>query len=101
LALEQDGEEIGIACVQRCQDELEVDLLTTANRWTGPETAALVTTLASHLGTAVRYLTVTQKHADVLDETPAFEFERAREQERHFVYWIVEDYFAKHARRRN
>lgn len=101
LALEQDGEEIGIACLHRRKGELELDLLTTASRWRGSQTAALVAALASHLGTTVRYLTVTQKHADVLDETPAFEFGREREQERHFIYWIVEDYFAKHTRRRN
>jgi hypothetical protein len=101
LALGVDGEEIGVACVHRRQGELELDLLTTANRWTGSQTAALVSALASHLGTAVHYLTVIQKHADVLDETPVFEFRREYEQERHFVYWIVEDYFAKHARRRN
>lgn len=100
FALEQGGEAIGFASVHRCKGELGLGLLTTTNRWRGSETAALVAAMASHLGSAVRYLTVTQKHADVLDETPAFEFEREREQDRHFVYWNVEDYFAKHARRR-
>jgi hypothetical protein len=100
FALEQDGEEIGVACAHRREGETELSLLTAANRWTGQETAALIAAMASRLDT-IRYLTVTQKHADILDETPAFEFERKREQERHFVFWIVKDYFAKHARRRN
>jgi hypothetical protein len=98
--LEQDGEAIGFAFAHRRKGELELGLLTAAGRWTGSETAALIAAMASHLGTTVRYLTVTQKHADVLDTPPSFEFKREREQERHFVFWLVADYFAKHPQRK-
>jgi hypothetical protein len=100
FALEQDGEAIGFAFAHRRKGEVELGLLTTANRWTGPETAALVAAMASYLDTTIRHLTVTQRHADVLDETPAFEFVRERKQERHFVFWIVEAYFARRSRRK-
>jgi hypothetical protein len=98
-ALNQDREAIGFALTRRRQGETELGLLTATDRWSGPKTAALVAAIMSHLSTPVRYLTVTQKHADVLEESPAFDFGREREQERHFVFWNVQAYFAERGRR--
>jgi hypothetical protein len=98
LALYQNKQEIGFAFARQHEGEHELGLLPSATFWAGPQTVALVTVLASYLDSPVRYLTLTQKHADALDTSTAFDFERNREQERHFVFWLTESYFGRSSR---
>ena len=93
LALYQDNQEIGFAFARQKEEEPELGLFPSAAFWSGPETAALVTLLASFLGDPVRYLTTTQSHADALADSSHVGFERDREQEQHFIFWLAEFYW--------
>jgi hypothetical protein len=93
LALYQDDQEIGFAFARRQEGGLELGLFPSAAFWPGPETAALVTLLASSLGSPVRYLTTTQSHADTLADSSHVGFERDREQEQLFIFWLTESYW--------
>jgi len=87
LTLYQDNQEIGLAVARRRGDGMEISLLTSAGLWSGSQTAALLSAMSSNLELPVRYLRVTRQHADLFDVSTPFEFERPREQERHFVFW--------------
>ena len=90
LALYHEGQEIGFALARRRGSEMSVDLYPSMQFWSTPSTAKLVVAITCHLGSAVRYLKVTQTHANRLtapDES--FIFERHREEERHLVFYAT------------
>jgi hypothetical protein len=93
LALYQDDQEIGFAFARQQEGGLELGLFPSAAFWSGPETGALVMLLASSLGSPVRYLTTTQSHADILADSSHVGFERDREQEQLFIFWLTESYW--------
>jgi hypothetical protein len=99
LALRQGDQEIGLAFARRHEGKVELGLLVSTAFWSGAQTAALVAELASFLESPIGYLTLTQKHAGALDGSDSLKFERPREQERYFVFWLVKEYFEKRARR--
>lgn len=100
FALYQGDQAIGLAFSRQHKGDMELGLLTATIYWPCLQTAELVGVMTACLGSPIKYLTLTQKHADILCDFPSFEFERDREQERHFVFWLVADYFAKHPQRR-
>lgn len=81
LALYQGDEEIGFAVARR----QTVDLFPAKAFWSSAPTANLVAALARSLGTTIQRLTVTQTHANNLEPSEAFAFQRHRERERHFI----------------
>jgi hypothetical protein len=101
FALYQGDRATGLAFVHQHEGDLELGLLTATMYWSGPQTAELVGEMIAHMNSPIRYLTLTQRHADILDGSAPFDFERNREQERHFVFWMMADYFANRPRRGN
>ncbi|MBN1890882.1 MAG: hypothetical protein JW850_23000 [Thermoflexales bacterium] len=85
LALYQDGEEIGMAVAGQHQGESTVELFPAQSCWSNTPTARIVTATAHHLGSTIRYLTLTQTHANELTACESLDFERHREEERHLV----------------
>jgi hypothetical protein len=100
MGLYQNDEEIGLAVAHQRASELDVVLLTSTAFWTGPQTANIVATLNAHLDGSVGHLTLTLNHADELGKSAALTFERDRDKERHFVYWIMEQYYESKASRK-
>jgi hypothetical protein len=85
LALYQDGEEVGFAVACQHKGEPRLDLFPSKAFWSSAPTADLVAALARYLGTNIRHLTVTQTHANNLTASESFDFERRKNEERHFV----------------
>lgn len=93
--LYKNEQEIGFAFTCQRRGKLELGLFPSSTFWPGPQTAELVATLIAYIDTPIQYLTLTQKHADILDNTTTpLQFERNRDQERHFVFWLPAVYFA-------
>jgi hypothetical protein len=94
FSLYKDGQEAGFAFIRRRESEWELGLFPSGTLWPAPQTAELVAALALHINTPIRYLTLTQKHADTLEPSTAhLKFERNRDQERYFVFWLPEVYY--------
>jgi hypothetical protein len=91
LTLHQDDEEIGFAFARRAKDRegLELGLFPSAAHWPGPQTAELIASLGSYLGSPVRSLTLTRTHADQLGEPAPFKFERKLDEERLFAFKLI------------
>jgi len=92
LSLRRGGETVGLAVIE---GQNSIGLFVVPALWSGAGTAAVVSDLARQETNPVRALTLTQAHADKLG-TEAFDYDRNPSTERHFVYWIVKDYFEKH-----
>jgi len=88
LALYQDGHEIGFAFARQHRGESKLGLFPDHTFWSDLQTAKLVGALTSYLDSPVRYLTLTQAHADALTPSTLCEFERHQEQDRYFVFWL-------------
>jgi hypothetical protein len=98
-ALYKDDQEVGFAFTCQRGDKLELGLFPSGAFWLGPQTTELVAALTAYINAPIRYLTLTQKHADALDTSATpLQFERNRDQERYFVFWLPAVYFAASSR---
>ncbi len=87
LALYQDGAEIGLAVAHQHKGEASLGLFPSQEFWSSAPTASLVAAVARHLGTSIRHLKLTQTHANALTSSDSFDFERNKQEERHFVFF--------------
>jgi ribosomal protein S18 acetylase RimI-like enzyme len=100
MGLYQGDEEIGLAVAHQREDKLDIVLLTSTAFWSGPQTAGIVAAVASRLDSPIGYLTLTLSHADAIDKSAALNFERDRDKERQFLYWIMQQYYETKASRK-